>query len=82
MGVTDTPFRKALREAIDAGGGIVKFADTLGVKHQAVYHWQKKGHMPFERAAEVERRWGIPHRLLVKPSVAQALDTVTAADLL
>ncbi len=80
--MTTTPFRSALRSAIDAGGGIVSFARTLGVKHQAVYHWQKKGYMPFERAAEIERRWGVPHRSLVKPSVASALDTVSAADLL
>jgi len=82
MGVIETPFKQALRSAIDAGGGIVNFARTLGVRHQAVYHWQSKGYMPFERAAEVERRWGIPHRLLVKNSVAHALDTVAAADLL
>jgi len=82
MGVTQSPFHEALRTAIDAGGGIVSFARTLGVRHQAVYHWQNKGYMPFERAAEVERRWGVPHRLLVKRSVAHALDTVSAADLL
>lgn len=82
MTATPAPFCEALRSAIDAGGGIVQFAKTLGVRHQAVYHWQRKGYMPFERAAEVERRWGIPHRLLVKPSVVSALDTVAAADLL
>jgi|JI10StandDraft_1071094.scaffolds.fasta_scaffold1448461_1 hypothetical protein len=82
MGLSETPFKDALRAAINAGGGIVMFAKTLGVKHQAVYHWQNKGYVPFERAAEIERRWGIPHRLLVKRSVVQALDTVNAADLL
>ena len=82
MGLSETPFKDALRAAINAGGGIVMFAKTLGVKHQAVYHWQNKGYVPFERAAEIGRRWGIPHRLLVKRSVVQALDTVNAADLL
>lgn len=82
MGMTEAPFRDALRAAIDAGGGIVSFARTLGVRHQAVYHWQNKGYVPLERAAEIERRWGIPHRLLVKRSIMQALDTVNAADLL
>ena len=82
MGLSETPFKDALRAAINAGGGIVMFAKTLGVKHQAVHHWQNKGYVPFERAAEIERRWGIPHRLLVKRSVVQALDTVNAADLL
>lgn len=82
MAAQETPFRQALRAAIDAGGGIVQFAKTLGVRHQAVYHWQRKGYMPLERAAEIERRWGIPHRLLVKRSVAHALETVSAADLL
>ena len=82
MGLSETPFKDALRAAINAGGGIVMFAKTLGVKHQAVYHWQNKGYVPFERAAEIERRWGIPHRLLVKRSVVQAPDTVNAADLL
>lgn len=82
MNQLTTPFRDALRSAIDAGGGIVQFAKTLGVRHQAVYHWQRKGYMPFERAAEVERRWGVPHRLLVKPSVVSALESVSAADLL
>lgn len=75
-------FRLALAEAVEAGGGIVNFSRTLGVSHQAVYHWQNRGYVPIERALQIERLWGVSYRRLVKQSVAKALDSVEGSDLL
>ena len=72
----------ALREAIDKAGGIVKFAAAVGVTHQAVYAWFRKGWMPLERAVVVERLTGVDRLLLVKPSIAQALDAAAINDVL
>lgn len=72
----------ALRVAIERLGGIVAFSQALGVKHQAVYAWFKKGYVPLERAVEIERLTNIDHRHLVKASVAEALEKVAANSVL
>ena len=40
----------ALESAIKRAGGILAFARDLGVTHQAVSAWRKRGHVPFDRA--------------------------------
>lgn len=72
----------ALREAIDKLGGIIAFSRQLGVKHQAVYAWFRKGWVPLERAVVIERLTGVDRTLLVKPSVAEALGTAAVNDVL
>lgn len=72
----------ALREAIDKVGGIVKFAASVGVTHQAVYAWFSKGWMPLERAVVVERLSGVDRLKLVKPSIADALAAAAVNDVL
>lgn len=72
----------ALREAIDKLGGIVKFAERVGVSHQAVYAWFGKGWVPLERAVVIERLTGVDRHKLVKPSVAEALEAAAANDVL
>jgi hypothetical protein len=49
-----------LDRAITEAGGIVAFRKDMGITHQAVYCWKKKGVVPMDRAAEIERRYGIP----------------------
>ena len=72
----------ALREAIDKLGGVVSFANAIGVTHQAVYYWFRKGWVPLERAVVIERLTGVSRAQLVKQSVAEALETAAANDVL
>lgn len=63
----------AIHEAIDAAGGVLKFARALGVTHQAVYHWLKRGYVPIERAIVIEAVFKIDRRRRMKPSLVAAL---------
>jgi hypothetical protein len=72
----------ALNDAIVKLGGIGTFSETIGVTHQAVYAWFKKGWVPLERAVVIERLTGVDRFALVKPSVAEALEAAAANDVL
>lgn len=72
----------ALREAIDRGGGILAFAEALGVTHQAVYSWFRKGGVPLERAIAIEALTRVPRAQLIRPSLARALETADQLDVL
>jgi len=50
-----------LERAIDAAGGLVKFAASLGVTKQAVWQWEQ---VPPLRVLEVERVSGVPRHEL------------------
>jgi hypothetical protein len=69
----------ALDEAIKRGGGIVAFARRMGVTHQAIYHWKKRGWMPLDRALAVEAIFGVDRNLLMEPRLAFALATPSAS---
>lgn len=69
----------ALDEAIKRGGGIVAFARRIGVRHQAVYHWKKRGWTPLDRALAIEATFGIDRNLLMEPRLAHALATPNAS---
>ena len=45
----------------------------MGVSHQAVTRWRKRGAMPIERALVAEQLFGVPRVTLVSPAVAEAL---------
>jgi hypothetical protein len=62
-----------LNRAIQAGGGIISFAKAMGVTHQAVYHWKKRGYVPFDKAAKVQHLFGEPMLDLVREDVATVL---------
>ena len=49
---------EALNEAIQKGGGIVKFAKTLGVTISAIQQWRSRGTPP-KRAKEIEAATGV-----------------------
>lgn len=66
-------FDDALSRAIQAGGGVISFAKAMGVTHQAVYHWKKRGYVPFDKAAKVQKLFGEPMLNLVREDVATAL---------
>ena len=69
---------EALESAIKRGGGIVAFARTLGVTHQAVTAWRKRGHVPFDRAARIEVLYGVLREGLLSPRNAEAYLTPVA----
>lgn len=69
---------KELERAITLGGGIVAFASAMGVTHQAVSAWRKKGHVPIARALEIEQKFGVPTEGLVSEGLAYGLATCRA----
>jgi hypothetical protein len=69
----------ALREAIDAAGGVLKFARALGVTHQAVYHWLKRGFVPIERALVIEALFKVDRARIMDPALLRAFNTPSAA---
>lgn len=68
-------FIAAIDEAVEAGGGIVAFSRKLGLTHQAVYHWRRKGWAPVKRAVEIEALFGVDRNRLMEPRLAEALGT-------
>lgn len=73
-------FLAAMDEAVQKGGGIVAFARRMGVTHQAIYHWRRRGWAPVERAVAIEAIFGIDRNRLMEPSLAQALSSPRAGE--
>lgn len=73
--MTDKDKRIAsIKEAVQRGGGIVKFAKAMGISHQAVYHWYRRGWVPLNRAVAIETLFGVPSSDIMDPAVLRALD--------
>jgi hypothetical protein len=73
----------AINRAIAKGGGIVRFARSMGVSHQAVYAWKRRGWVPVEKAVVIEAAYGVPRDELMSPDLVRALAAPSAsADLL
>jgi transposase-like protein len=73
----------AINRAIAKGGGIVRFARSMGVSHQAVYAWKRRGWVPVEKAVVIEAVYGVPRDDLMSPDLVRALAAPSAsADLL
>ena len=62
----------ALNTAIKRGGGIIAFADALGIAHQNITAWRRKGQVPIARAFVIERLYYVPAALLMAPELAEA----------
>ena len=58
-----------IQKAIDMAGGANALAAKLGVSHQAVYVWLRKGWVPAHRALEIEKLFDIPRVELFKPEL-------------
>jgi hypothetical protein len=55
----------------------------MGVSHQAVYAWKRRGWVPVEKAVVIEAAYGIPRDDLMSPDLVRALAVPSAsADLL
>jgi len=70
--------REALREAIDRAGGVFKFAKAMGVSHQAVYHWLKRGFVPPKRAVAIEAIFKVDRNRIMDPALVEVLNTPVA----
>lgn len=70
---------KALGIAVDRAGGIVRFAKAMGVTHQAVYHWRRRGWVPADRALAIETVLGVPRENLMEPRLVAVLTAPAAA---
>jgi len=68
-----------LNAAITHAGGIFAFCKELGVTHQAVYSWKKRGWVPIERAVQIELKFGVFADYLIKPSTRAALNSLNPA---
>ena len=58
-----------IKLAIDLAGGACALAHNLGVTHQAIYTWAKRGWVPMQRAVQIEQTYNIPRAELLKPEI-------------
>lgn len=59
----------AITAAITKGGGILAFSRDMGVTHQAVYYWKRRGFVPPARARAIEQKFGISSMKLMDPAL-------------
>ncbi len=64
----------AIATAVEKAGGARKLAAHLKVSHQVVYAWIKSGWVPPKRAAQIERKTGVPRNKLINPQIAKLLN--------
>lgn len=64
---------EALDAAIARGGGIISFAKRLGLSHQAIYHWRRRGWVPADKALVIETIFGIAREYLMEPRLAAVM---------
>lgn len=67
-----------IRSTIKKAGGIMAFAEALGVTHQAVYQWIKRGYVPLPRATEIHMRYNVNRGELVDPTLLEMLRLPTS----
>ena len=67
-----------INRAIEKAGGVAQLGKALGVTHQAVCLWRKKGVVPVERAVDIERLYGIPAVNIVSPQLASMVRRMAA----
>lgn len=58
---------------IARAGGARALARALGISHQAIYKWQRKGYVPSSRVLEFERVYGVPREHLLRPDLAHMI---------
>jgi DNA-binding transcriptional regulator YdaS (Cro superfamily) len=71
----------ALRRAVDFAGGATQLAHTLGVSHQVVHKWLKRGWVSPKRATELSGLYGIPAIDLIRPELRHVLAMIDAASI-
>ena len=68
----------AIDLAILRGNGIVRFAKMMGVSHQAIYAWKRRGWVPIEKAVALEAIFSIPRDDVMNPDLVRAVNTPAA----
>lgn len=62
------PVQTGISKAIDAAGGFSALALQMGVRHQVVHRWWKRGYLPPQRAMQVHQLYPmIPTASLMDP---------------
>lgn len=64
---------KGINLAIKFAGGACELASQLGVSHQIVYIWARRGWVPGKRALQIERAYNIPRIDLIDPKIVAFL---------
>lgn len=72
----------ALREAIDMLGGILAARAAIGVTHQAIYAWFKRGSVPAKHALLIEAMTGISRDRLLSEADRALLSQAVRNDVL
>jgi hypothetical protein len=68
-----TPQIEILNAAIRDNGGIIAFAQDMGVSHQVIYQWKKRGYVPMDRALIIQNKYGVDHKTMVRSDIAHLL---------
>ena len=61
----------SLERAAHAAGSWFKLAHKLGVSHQMIYIWRKRGYVPPKRALQIELYYGIAAKDLIDPELLE-----------
>lgn len=67
-----------LDHLVEQAGGALTLARTLGVTHQAMYPWIKRGWLPTNRALQASSIYGVPHTDLMDPLLQERLSNGVA----
>ena len=68
-----------IQQAVDAAGGQVKLAKSIGVTQQYISFAVRQGYISPDRAIEIESQFGIPRLKLVNPKLVRTLDLQSCA---
>lgn len=79
--MTKTDRINYLNQVIEDAYGIIRFARDMGVTHQAVTGWRRRGCVPPERALEMAEKYGADPEKLVSPAIQEMLRRRDAANL-
>ena len=66
----DDEQQTGIAEAVEKAGTQRALADKLGCTQQVVSEWVRRGHVPLDRADEIEAAYGIAKKRLLSPRLA------------
>ncbi len=72
--------QSGLARAVQFAGGVAAFSQTLGVSHQAVYQWLRRGWLTPKRAEQVSELYGVPAAELLDPEITKLVRVTDVAD--
>lgn len=64
---------RGIDKVIEMAGSAQLLAARLGVSHQAVYGWRKKGFVPTKRLLQIEKMFGVQREELASQQVLRIL---------